>query len=272
MGASIEFSNTAPFILEKISGTGNVNTSINSMKPAFYDGNIYQSNSLEQREVILQGSILSRDLDGVFNLKSKMISTFNPKLGQGTLKYETPLGNREIKCIAEIVFSDKYRNVEKFVITLTCDNPLWLDSYKRVEKMAYILGGLKFPLRLNTKFTHRSFKKKIINKGDVDTPLSITFFGPASTPIIKNNTTGEFIKVNFPIAEGEKLVINTEFGNKKVEIVKKDASIVDAFNYIDLESTFFDLQIGENILEFGTGDDTKKAYVIVEYQNRYIGV
>ena len=44
------------------------------------------------------------------------------------------------------------------------------------------------------------------------------FNGPALNPCVYNKTTGEFIKVTTEILSDETLIINTEYGNKTVEI------------------------------------------------------
>ncbi|MEK5530644.1 hypothetical protein MKX79_14860 [Viridibacillus sp. FSL R5-0468] len=81
---------------------------------------------------------------------------------------------------------------------------------------------------------------------------------------------GEFIKVNRSIPSGYSLILNTEFGNKRVEIVAPDGVIENAFHYIDLESTFFNLDVGENRFSFIT--DGGKPEVYVEYKNRFLSV
>ncbi|WP_412102366.1 phage distal tail protein [Paenibacillus larvae] len=46
----------------------------------------------------------------------------------------------------------------------------------------------------------------------------------------------------------------------------------NAFHYIDLASSFFQLVVGKNILEYNSGNDSSKTKVIVSYKNRYVGV
>jgi hypothetical protein len=91
-------------------------------------------------------------------------------------------------------------------------------------------------------------------------------------PTVKNNTTGEFVKINREIDATQILIISTEFGKKKVEIKAADGAITNAFNYIDLDSTFFQLQPGNNEIEYLTNNSDKASKVIIRYQNRYVGV
>jgi hypothetical protein len=111
-----------------------------------------------------------------------------------------------------------------------------------------------------------------MNKGDVITPIRIEFYGPASNPSIINETINEFIKVNKELEEDEILIVDTSFGNKKVMIQKGDKTIENAFGYIDLDSSFWQLAVGKNIIRYTSDDDSEKARVKISYKNRYIGV
>ena len=53
--------------------------------------------------------------------------------------------------------------------------------------------------------------------------------------MISNETTGEYIKVNKSLAEGQKLIITTGFGNKKV-IFDDGTTRSNAMGFIDLGS------------------------------------
>ncbi len=46
----------------------------------------------------------------------------------------------------------------------------------------------------------------------------------------------------------------------------------NVFNWIDLESSFFQLQVGDNELEYNSNNDSTKSRVIISYKNRYVGV
>ncbi|MGJ9385523.1 Gp37-like protein [Salipaludibacillus sp. CF4.18] len=73
-------------------------------------------------------------------------------------------------------------------------------------------------------------------------PIEIEFNGPATNPNVANLTTGEFIRVNRELFEGDKLIINTAFGNeRKVVIVDQDGKEKSEWGYIDIwESTYED--------------------------------
>lgn len=160
----------------------------------------------------------------------------------------------------------------KFLIEFFCPNPFWEKSIKESELISTWIGGWKFKFSLPFKFKQKGEpKKNIYNEGDVETPVEIIFKGPALNPKILNFRTGEFIKVDRSLTSDDTLYITTEFGNKKVEI-ERGGIRHNAFNYIDLDSTFFQLQVGDNMIEYTTGNDLDPQSVEIRYRNRYLGV
>lgn len=127
-----------------------------------------------------------------------------------------------------------------------------------------------FPLTLPSTFSQVAFYKEINNEGDTDTPATIIFNGPAINPKITNETTGEYIKINKEISAQEQIVINTESGKETVTLVTPNGT-ENAYNDIDLNSTFFNLIVGKNLLRYSSDSEITKDTVSVEFVNRYTG-
>jgi len=115
-------------------------------------------------------------------------------------------------------------------------------------------------------------RRMINNDGDAPSPLEVEFHGPATNPKITNNTTGEYIKVNQTLGENEIMKIDTTPGKKTVYFIEEDGTERNVFNWIDLESTFFQLVIGENEIQYTADNDIQGAEVNMYYQKRYVGV
>jgi hypothetical protein len=275
---SVELKSSAPFLLQSIDGLGDVDADIQTQKAPFQDGSTYIDSVLQERTISLQIAILATNKPTLLQQRQFLASIFNPKLGPGTLRYENGETVREIEAVPDGVpaFPSGRDNrgpiFQKAMVNLLCPEPFWLDEVSTSEKMSYILGGLSFPLRLGTSFAQRGFKKILNNQGDVATPVTIEFYGPATNPVVWNRTTGEFIRVSRTLAETDKLVIMTDFGKKSVTIENADGSKTNVFNWIDLESTFWQLVPGENIIEFGSDSDSTKSRLVISYKNRYLSV
>lgn len=141
--------------------------------------------------------------------------------------------------------------------------------------MADWVGGLAFPLSLPMMFSGRSsmLYKIIHNDGDVETPVMFEFLGETTNPKVINIDTGEFIKVNRTLQNNEILIVSTEFGNKKVILKDKvTGQETNAFGYIDLDSTFFELKPGNNLMSYDADAGKENAKVKIYWKNRYLGV
>lgn len=134
---------------------------------------------------------------------------------------------------------------------------------------------MEFPLEIDIEekieFAIVSFYKTINNEGDEEIPVQIEYQGPATNPCIENETTGEFIQVNMEIGEKEKLIIDTTPGKETVNLVTPN-EIIDVYNNIDLNSTFFKLILGKNLVKYSSDNEGAKDKVSITYANRYVGV
>lgn len=203
--------------------------------------------------------------------------TYNPKTdkrGELLIYYENDYKKYKIygRCEDAVDFNQRKRNHDKTTISFLCTDPYWLDAENVDIDIKSIKGGLKFPLVLPNVFSTVSFYKVIDNKGDVEASIEIEYTGPALNPRITNETTGEFIQVNMEIGEKEKLIINTAEGKETVNLVTPH-EIKDVYNNIDLNSSFFKLIIGSNLLKYSSDAELSKDSVkIKNYANKYSGV
>lgn len=113
----------------------------------------------------------------------------------------------------------------------------------------------------------------VYNGGDVDTPVSIRFLGPADQPYIENLDTGEKLGVNRVLEAGEYMDVSTGYGQKKISITGLDGVTHNAFHYIQAGCVFFYLHPGANRLRYGSAGNSGAAMagVQVGYYERYAG-
>ena len=265
-GESITIGYSPPFWLIDKDGFSNVNNEINSSKSIYQDGETENSSTLSSRYITVQGEYLVTNIQ---EGRNKLIRVFNPKL-KGILTYNEGTFSKTIECRPESSpFITKLQGATfSFIINLYCPNPYWRDISISDEEMVTWTGGMTFPLSLPTEFAMAGERIiNIINNGDVATPITLEISGTATNPKITNTLTGEYIKVNRTLVDGDTLIITTEFANKRVE-----QNGINVFNYIDLNSTFFSLNPGDNVIELTTDDINDNATIRINYRNRYLGV
>lgn len=230
----------------------------------------------------LQATIRTQNRVKLYELKRKIMRVINPKtynrdtgkrgelLIYYTNDYKTYRIYGKVEDSAE--FNERKNNHDKATISFYCQDPYWLDEKGQDMDIKSVREGLRFPLSLSTHFSKVIFYKEIDNIGDVEIPVQIEYIGPAVNPIVTNETTGEFIKVDMEIGEKEKLVIDTREGQETVTLITPHKT-EDVYNKIDLNSTFFKLIVGKNLIRYSSDIEGAKDKVTIKgYTNKYVGV
>lgn len=275
-GQSVEFGSIPPYVITKIEGLGDVDAENQTQKAPFQDGSTFIDSNLEERFINITVGMYAPSLEKLSDTRQHLASIFNPKLGEGLLQYIYGSKVKEIKAGPEhvpIFPSGKDNRSDNFqiaIIDLKCSNPFWKSPEVTEEPTFEPL--FEFPFDGEFEMGIQRDERIIINDGDSPTPVEIEFYGPAVNPIITNKTTGEFIKVNRTLQEGEFMRINTTRGKKSVEFVSSDGSVTNVFNWIDLNSTFFELVVGENDIEYSADSDIQGAVVNIRYNKLYNAV
>lgn len=272
-------------LLSHIEGLGHPGGSSQKTQGVGQDGCDTSDTLLDPREIRLDITIRTQNRQKLYELRRRIFriinpKTYNPKTGKkGELLIYYINDHKTYRIYGKVEdsvsFNDRKRNHDKTTISFLCSNPYWLDEKDTFLDIKSVVGGLEFPLEIDTiekiEFAVVSFYKVVDNEGDEEIPLQIEYTGPATNPKIINETTGEFIQVNMEIGEKEKLIINTAQGQETVNLVTPNETI-DVYNNIDLNSTFFKLILGKNLIKYSSDNEGAKDKVSITYSNRYVGV
>lgn len=274
-GESVAFGNSGTYVLQSFEGTGNVPSEIKSTKSPYQDGSSFVDVQLTERPLPMVGFINAKNQQDLYQRRRDLTRILNPKLGPGKLVYTNSFRSYVIDAIPEEgpAFGERFVNAVMFTVNFIANDPYWKDQTQTVKGLRFEAGGMTFPLRLPTRFAFAAYRGTFVNGGDVETPVEIHYKGPAENPIVESETTGEYIKVNYELDYNQTLIISTEFGNKRVEVLNDDGSRTNVFYWIDLGSSFFQLQPGQNILKYSSDRDSDQqlAEVTVYWHNRYLG-
>lgn len=270
-GGMIEFANHAPLMLLKFY-LNELKNNIQLSKNYGQDGSLYYSSQLEHRQITLEGAIL-RDFEFY---KSKILKTVNPKQ-KGTLLYNN---EKKIEVVIDnILISKKEGPTQKFLITFICPNPYWQELQELKQFIALWKGEFSFPLQLTEQGIELGYREpnlivNVLNNGDVPCGMRIEFkaLGECFNPSLFNVNTREYIKINKTMQVGEVIIITTHFANKKVELTKADGTKENAFNYIDINSTFMQLDVGDNLFRYDADENVNNLEVSIYYTPQYLGV
>lgn len=277
---NIEFTNAVGVTyrfggLVSVEGLGDVEADIQQQSAPYQDGSAFLDAILSPRYVSVEFILKGVNYADVRNQRSIIGKALNPKLGLGTLRYISGGVTREIEAIAESVpfFPDGANRGERWqrgTLTFICPNPYWKSLGETEEPTFEPL--FQFPFEGEFQMGMQRDRRIIDNDGDAPTPIHVEFHGPALNPKIINNTTGEFIKVNQLLRENERMIIDTTDGVKSVYFVDSTGNSRNVFNWIDLNSTFFKLVVGENDVEYTADSDVQGAVVNITYNKLYTAV
>ena len=117
---------------------------------------------------------------------------------------------------------------------------------------------------------------KLIHVGE-STGLIIEMYATSTeilNPQFINHTTGEYFKVNIDLDAGQKIVINTNRGEKAITLFEADGtmSTKNLFNLIDDGSTWIQLRKGNNLLDYTCDEGSTMLNVTATTTNKFWGI
>lgn len=297
IGKSVELNHSAPLILFNLEGIEGFETDVKTNKSAFNDGVMVSVVSVEERIITINGYIYI-DLSDLppdpevrdtyleterERLKRELYSAFNPK-HRGELKIYKKTSSYSASNLVvnqAPIFDMDYTDTNElfsFSIDLIMPFPYFGTENPIIEEFGSEIGMIEFPVDVppeGQELTVRNMEivKNIVNIGDTEAPITVEFKANAvvKNPSIFNIYTREFIKINRTMKNGERIVVTTEPGNKRV------VSIIDGieeniFEQLDQGSTFIHLNVGENAIRYNADELLEQLEVYITYKNYYIGI
>lgn len=283
-GQSVELSVRPDYIIKSIDGTGAVELNIQSTSSYNQDGENYGGNSLKPRFINVELAVIADGREDMAKKRQRLIRVLNPKLGLGKIEYEYGGIRKKIHGLPEkspnFIPGKRGKDyIQETLITFYCPNPYWQELQSERVNVSTLVGGFEFPWDIPAEGYEMairtiSYITNIYNDGSAETPIlvSLKATGNVTNPIITNNDTGEFIRVNRVLAEGDELLIDTKFGNKRVEIIRSNGKRENAFHYIDYRSDFFSVASGDNEIEYGAEIGEANLDVYIYFTPRYVGI
>lgn len=278
-GESIVFSHASIYHTNEVSGLSDVRNAIYSINSMGQDGDTYLGNRIESREIEIVGSIKERDKDHIREYRRKLNRILNPQYA-ATLTYEYGDFKRVIDCKVDNapVFSRK-AIFQDFTVQLLCLNPFWRKESKSRDDIATWIGGLEFPVEIplaegwQIGFRQPSLIVNVYNDGDVKAGIRVEFraLGVVKNPSLLNVDTQEFIKLNIDLVAGDTLSVSTGYGEKEVTL-KRGGATSDAFRYLDVDSSYLQLSVGDNLFRYSAEENLENLEVSIYHDDLYLGV
>jgi hypothetical protein len=273
---TLEITKDTPYKLIDIDGIDSAEFQLNLTSNAQFDGSVVNSKRINKRPISIVADFkgYNKEIE-----REKLISFFNPKY-IGVLIVNNGRVERSINYEIE-KFKSKISNTNyplNFIVDLLCPNPFFKDLQELKEEIALWKGDFRFPMTIPStgiRFGHRepSLIINVINRGHVETGMRVEFRALATltNPSILNINTGEFIKLNKTMTAGEVISVSTSPGDKGIASTINSVT-TNAINYIDVQSTFLQLEVGYNQMRYNADTGIDNLEVSIYFQPAYLGV
>ena len=277
-----------------VTGLESSELDISTSDNALVDGASVDGKKIKPRPIHIEASFKSNKNNP--ENRANVIKFFNPKYTGKALI--TNMGvSRNIEYELEGWTFASVRNMDnklKILVDLLCPDPYMLNVDNYGKNMANISALFAFPWRmLSTRMTsgkldypdkargmllggmtmgYRTLYKEVVlaNDGDVPTGVQIQFVatrGPVTNPKITNTGTGQYMRVNVAMQQGDILLIDT---NDRHQVIALNG--VNYYQHIDRKSEPFKLAVGDNYLEYDADENYTNLDVNLFYTPKYLGV
>jgi hypothetical protein len=272
-GKAAVFGSDPPYLFETISGTGAGDVQQSTSEPADLDGEPLEDVIIGPREVMVKFHIAGATEKELYENRQAILTLLDPywnkngalgrleytnKNGTAWIPASVKKGPQEFSCIADYFTS--------IPCVFYCPDSNWRGmTYNRI-RLAYLGGGMRFPLRLGAvRFGARGYQATIYSLGDRPSHVEMDITGPATRPEVIKYRTGEYIRLRAdkPLLEGDTLHVDTTPGQPSLTITHSNGVTEDAIGYLDLSSKLFMLDPGETLLQYVSGDDGQTSTVTV---------
>lgn len=289
-GSTLEFSVKSVFhcnISKDVTGLSDVENEIYSTTGINQAGGTYLGYHIAARDISIILHIKETDKAIAREYRHQLNHALNPAYS-GTLIYQHESYKRQIKCrVNSAPTFDADGVFIRCEIDFLCLSPYWTDESETYTQIATWIGGFEFDSVDGLQLTNNADDPQwevgyrlpnlitnIENTGDATTGLTITFAaqGSVSNPGLIDVKTQEYIQVNMEMLAGEEITIKTGYGEKSVTFKNQNGEVSDVFRYLDIQSTYLQLAIGDNPYRYYAAEGEDNLNVTIKHSNLYLGV
>ena len=268
--------NESDFQVFDIQGLNPPKAQINTSAIAGLDGARFNSSKLETRNIVIYIKI-----NGDVEKNRLLLNTFFSTKEWCKFYYQN--GSRDVYTEG-YVESNEYTSFSNSVVmqvSILCPNPYFKAMKEIVDDISKVLGAFEFPFAINIgepiPFSEIDTSRvtNVFNNSESQTGviIEINILGSVNKLQINNTETGETFKLSYPFVENDKVIIDTNKGEKSITLVREGVRS-NIFTAIQKGSTFFQLAIGDNWFSYladnGQSDDL--VHILFKHYTLYRGV
>lgn len=259
-----------------IVGLNPPNAQINTTSIVGLDGAKFNSSKLETRNIVLtikiNGDIETNRLNLYNYFRTKEWCKFY---------YTNNSLNVSIEGYVETVECGLFTNNEIAQISILCPDPYFRSLTEIMTDISSTLSMFVFPfsINLNAPIAFSSYEESRIttiynaSESEIGVIIEINVSIAVSTITIKNTITGEEFTLNYSFQQNDRIIINTNKGQKSVMLIRNGVT-TNLFFALQKGSTFFQLSSGMNLFGYlaDSGESNEFIQIYFYHRNIYRGV
>lgn len=246
-----------------------INTSVNTTS----DGSRFNSVRLENRNIVIYTTI-----EGDCEANRLNLYKYFPAKREITLYFSHGSRDVHIEGVVEMIECDIFAKKQTAQISIVCAKPYFKAAETLINSFGDIAALFEFPFSISKAGIEFSTstanqRKSILNMGDVDTGVIIELFaiGTVVEPVIYNVLTNGKMKLNFTMEASDKIVINTNVGEKSIKLIRAGVT-TNAMGYMSPDSEWFVITNGDNVFTYDAASGTANLQITFRTSLLYSGV
>ena len=272
-GELLNLSTSPDYTVYRIDGLTPPRATISTSANATMDGSSINNARVEKRNVVIYATING-------NVESKRINLYKYFPVKRMVKLYFTNGTREtvIEGIVELIECNPFSKKQVVQISIICPQPYFKNVDNFVTNFSDVNNLFEFPFSIPAESIEFSaittnIRKSIINNGDVPTGASIELFatGTVVNPVLYNVLKRTHLSLNFTMLPSDKIVINTNVGEKSVTLIRSGVS-TNILGYMVHDSDWFTLESGDNVFTYDAESGNNNLRITFTTALLYSGV
>ncbi len=280
----------ANYQVVNITGLNPPNAQINTSTIAGLDGARFNSSKLETRQIVI-----TLKINGDIESNRQNLYTYFSTKQWCKFYYSNANRNVYIDCYVQTVECNLFTNNEVMQIALLCPQPYFKNMNEIVDDISKVISEFDFPFAFGSKGATNPYATilsgtdnaipfsiidtsrvtDVYNESDseIGVIIEVDIYSNVNTIQIRNTVTGDNFTLNYDFEEDDKVLINTNKGEKSISLVRNGMT-TNLFSALQKGSTFFQLALGDNYFSYTTdnGDTDNNVHILFKHYTMYRGV
>lgn len=267
--------NESNFQIVSIEGLNPPNAQINRNTVYGIDGSKFNSAYLNERNIVimlkLNGDVEENRLNLYRFFRTKNWCKFY---------YKNERRNVYIEGYIETAECNLFAKAEIMQISIICPDPYFKDAQMIIDDISKTLAAFEFPFGITSsgiEFSTIDSSKitNVYNNSESETGviIEVNILDSVNRIQIVSVTTGERLTLNYSFIANDKVIINTNKGEKSITLIR-DGAERNIFTSLLKGSAFFQLALGDNhfsyLVDSGLNDELIK--IVFKHYFVYGGV